>query len=220
MTDLCLCVYANRFTPRVRRGEFPTLRDVDAYERIVEKRWADLQQHLAELSYHRTTRMPVKGRDYGLMGVHMERGEMLPDDLFTNFYGLIRYRDGQRVETFKQTPRTPRVSANHRGQSAGMPRYMQEEEVLLVTDDPKLAARTHEIMLEGLPAPVVAGDLKRLRLKDFIIYMIQEHPVIVLEAVVDLNPMVSNKGGPRITRVYGEGTICTGRDFPDGPGKN
>lgn len=210
-----LYVYANRFTPRVRKGEFPTLRDVDVYERVVEKRWNALQEHLAESSYRRTTRMPIKGVDHGLMGVHVERGEMSPDDPFTGFYGLVRYRSGQRVETVRHVSHGSRVSAK-----LDAPHYMQEEEVLLVTDDSKLAVETHGIMLEDLPVSVVSGNLERIRLGGFVEYVVKGHGVPVMEMIVDLNPIVSNGNNPLITHVYGEGNIGTGNDFLTGTSKN
>ncbi|MBI4177481.1 MAG: hypothetical protein HY516_03880 [Candidatus Aenigmarchaeota archaeon] len=214
-----LCVYANRFSPRVRKGDFPTLYDADRYEREIENRWNELQQELTAESYKKTTRMPIKGIDHRSMGVYVERGEMSPDDPFTNFYGLVRYRAGQRVETFARASRSRR----RHGPVMETPHYVQEEEVLFVTDNLTLALRIHDIMVKDLPAFVIADNLVRIRLRGFVEYMVEGHEVPVLETIVDLNPMVSSRGKPLITRVYGEGNPVKpdeGSDFMGSIGRN
>ncbi|MBI2085456.1 MAG: hypothetical protein HYT71_03005 [Candidatus Aenigmarchaeota archaeon] len=218
-----LCVYANRFTPRVKKGEFPTLSDVDRYEKEIEKRWNLLEQELTAASYKKTTKMPIKGIDYRSMGVYVERGEMSPDDPFTGYYGVIRFWEGQRVEKFEITRQAASKTSARRGPAVDMARYTQEEEVLLITDDLELAARTHHIMLDKLPDYVVAGDLARIRLNGFVNHMINGHEVPVLESVIDLNPMVMNKSKPLIQRVYGEGGSELGNggvDFLTGRNNN
>ncbi|MBI4168254.1 MAG: hypothetical protein HY515_04840 [Candidatus Aenigmarchaeota archaeon] len=89
-----LFVYAERFSPVLGKSGFPTFKAVERYEREVDERWNNLQTHLAGFSYHRQTAMPIKGTDFPLMGVHFERGQMLEKDPFTDFYALLRYRDG------------------------------------------------------------------------------------------------------------------------------